>query len=53
MLALARESLERFDNDADAAQAYLSERSVNDRQLRDALVKSAIEYERPEMEAPS
>src|SRR5262245_27273854 len=53
MLALARESLERFDNDADAAQAYLSERLVNDRQLREALVKSAIEYERREMEAPS
>ena len=53
MLALARESLERFDNDADAAQAYLSERLVNDGQLREALVKSAIEYERREMEAPS
>jgi hypothetical protein len=53
MLALARESLERFDNDADAAQVYLSERLVNDTQLREALVKSAIEYERREMEAPS
>ena len=38
MLALAREALERFDNNADAAQAYLSERLVNDEQLREALV---------------
>ena len=54
MLALAREALERFDNNADAAQAYLSERLVNDGQLREALVKAAIEYERLEMmEAPS
>src|SRR5262245_12425577 len=53
MLALARESLERFDNDADAAQAYLSDRLVNDAQLREALVRSAIEYERREMVAPS
>ena len=30
MLALAREALERFDNNADAAKAYLSERLVND-----------------------
>ena len=35
MLALAREALERFDNNADAVQAYLS---VNDEQLREALV---------------
>ena len=54
MLALAREALERFDNNADAAQAYLSERLVNDGQLREALVEAAIEYERLEMiEAPS
>jgi hypothetical protein len=49
MLALAREALERFDNNADAAQAYLSERLVNDEQLREALVKAAIEYERRDM----
>ena len=54
MLALAREALERFGNDADAAQAYLSERLVNDEQLREALVKAAIEYERRDMmESPS
>jgi hypothetical protein len=54
MLALAREALERFDNDAAAAQAYLSERLVSDSELREALVKAAIEYERLEMlEAPS
>jgi hypothetical protein len=41
MLALAREALERFDNNTDAAQAYLSERLVNDGQLREALVKAA------------
>ena len=49
MLALAREALERFDNNADAAQAYLSERLVNDEQLREALVEAAIEYERRDM----
>ena len=54
MLALASEALERFDNNADAAQAYLSERLVNDEQLREALVKAAIEYERRDMmETPS
>ena len=54
MLALARDALERFDNNADAAQAYLSERLVNDEQLREALVRAAIEYERLDMtEAPS
>jgi len=54
MLALAREALERFDNNADAAQAYLSERLVNDEQLREALVRAAIEYERLDMtEVPS
>ena len=52
MLALAREALERFDNNTDAAQAYLSERLVNDGQLREALVKAAIEYGRLEMETP-
>jgi hypothetical protein len=49
MLSLAREALERCDNDVDAARAYLSERLLNDVQLREALVKSAIEYERLEM----
>ena len=49
MLSLAREALERCDNDANAAQTYLSERLLSDRQLREALVKSAIEYERVEM----
>ena len=54
MLALAREALERFDNNADAAQAYLSERLVNDEQLREALVRAAIEYERLDLtDAPS
>jgi hypothetical protein len=54
MLALAREALERFDNNADAAQSYLSERLANDEELREALVKAAIEYERRDMmEAPS
>jgi hypothetical protein len=46
MLSLAREALERFDNDADAARAYLSDRLCNDQELREALVKSAVEYER-------
>ena len=49
MLSLAREALERCDSDASAARAYLSERLLNDVQLREALVKSAIEYERLEM----
>jgi hypothetical protein len=49
MLSLAREALERCDNDASAARAYLSERLLNDEQLREALVKSAIEYEKLEM----
>jgi hypothetical protein len=56
MLSLAREALTRFDNDADAARAYLSERLYNDQELlRDALVKSAVEYERAAVmeEAPS
>jgi hypothetical protein len=44
----------RFDNDADAARAYLSER-LKDQELRDALVRSAVEYERATVmeEAPS
>jgi hypothetical protein len=46
MLSLAREALERSANDADAAQAYLSERLLNDGHLREALVKAAIEYEK-------
>jgi hypothetical protein len=46
MLSLARDALERTANDADAAQAYLSERLLNDEQLREALVKAAIEYEK-------
>jgi hypothetical protein len=45
MLSLAREALERFDNNAVAAQAYLSERLLNDGQLREALVQAAVEYE--------
>jgi hypothetical protein len=45
MLSLARDALERSANDADAAQAYLSERLLNDGPLREALVKAAIEYE--------
>jgi hypothetical protein len=49
MLSLAREALERCDNDANAAQTYLSERLLNDEQLREALVRSAIEYEKLEM----
>ena len=46
MLSLARDALERSANDADAAHAYLSERLHNDGQLREALVKAAIEYEK-------
>ena len=45
MLSLARDALERSANDADAAQAYLSERLLSDGHLREALVKAAIEYE--------
>ena len=37
MLSLARDALERYANDADAAQTYLSERLLNDAQLREAL----------------
>jgi hypothetical protein len=46
MLSLARDALERSANDADAAQAYLSELLLNDGSLREALVKAAIEYEK-------
>ena len=46
MLSLARDALERSANDVDAAQVYLSERLLNDGQLREALVKAAIEYEK-------
>jgi hypothetical protein len=46
MLSLARDALERSANDADAAQAYLSERLLNDGPLREALVKAAIEDEK-------
>jgi len=55
MLSLARDALERCANDADAAQAYLSERLLDDAQLREALVKAAIEYEKAAAiaEAPS
>jgi hypothetical protein len=48
MLMLAREALERFGNNADDAIAYLSERLRDDSELREALVKSAVEYERLE-----
>jgi hypothetical protein len=48
MLMLAREALERFGNNADDAIAYLSERLRDDSSLREALVKSAVEYERLE-----
>jgi len=48
MLALAREALERFDNNTDDAFAYLSQRLRDDSELREALVKGAIEYERLE-----
>jgi len=55
MLSLAREALERCNNNADAAQTYLSERLLNDGQLREALVQAAVEYERAAAaeEAPS
>ena len=55
ILSLARDALERSANDANAARAYLSERLLNDGQLREALVKAAIEYEKAAAveEAPS
>ena len=43
MLALAREALERFDNNTDDAFAYLSQRLRDDSELREALVRAAIE----------
>jgi hypothetical protein len=46
MLSLAREALDRSADDAVAAQAYLSERLAKDGQLRDALIKAALEYEK-------
>jgi hypothetical protein len=48
MLALARDALERFNDNGDEAFAYLSRRLVDDNELREALVKSAIEYEKLE-----
>jgi hypothetical protein len=45
MLSLARDALERSANNAVPAQAYLSERLIKDGQLREALIKAAIEYE--------
>jgi hypothetical protein len=48
MLMLAREALQRCGNNADDAIAYLSERLRDDNELREALVKSAVEYERLE-----
>ena len=48
MLALAREALEKFDNNVDAAISHLSQRLRDDSELREALVKSAVEYERLE-----
>jgi hypothetical protein len=46
MLTLAREALERFNDNADDAFAYLSQRLRDDSELREALVRSAVEYER-------
>jgi hypothetical protein len=48
MLALAQEALDRWANNADAAQAYLLERLRVDERLLETLVKSAVEYERQE-----
>jgi hypothetical protein len=48
MLALAQEALDRCNNDADAAQVYLSKRLRSDEKLLETLIKSAIEYERQE-----
>jgi len=48
MLALAQEALDRFENNADAAQAYLSDRLRSDDKLLETLVRSAVEYERQE-----
>jgi hypothetical protein len=46
MLTLAREALERFDDNTDDAFAYLSQGLRDDSELREALAKSAVEYER-------
>ena len=46
MLSLARDALERSANDANGAQAYLSERLLNDGLLREALGKAAIDTKR-------
>jgi hypothetical protein len=46
MLSLAREALEKFGDNVDAATSYLSQRLRDDSELREALVKSAVEYER-------
>ena len=46
MVALAPEALEKIGNNADAATTYLSQRLRDDSELREALVKSAVEYER-------
>ena len=46
MLSLARDALEKFGDNADDAIAYLSQRLRDDSELREALVKSAVEYER-------
>ena len=48
ILGLAREALDRFGNNADHAIAYLSQRLRDDSELREALVRSAVEYERLE-----
>jgi hypothetical protein len=45
MLSLARDALEKFGDNADDAIAYLSQRLRDDSELREALVKSAVEYE--------
>jgi len=46
MLSLAREALEQCNNNADAAQAHLLRRLRDDGVLVEALVKSAVEYEK-------
>ena len=48
MLALAQEALDRFENNADAAQVYLLELLRSDNKLLETLVRSAVEYERQE-----
>ena len=46
MLRLAREALEQCNNNADAAQAHLLRRLRDEGVLLEALVKSAVEYEK-------